>query len=88
MFFMYQSMIDGDSVLYQNRNTIIIYQKKEYRSISTEMSDALMASSLNVLCEYMYRYYGKKVIILLDEFGMADKKDEVKQWYDGFCFGK
>ena len=20
--------------------------------------------------------------------GMADKKDEVKQWYDGFCFGK
>lgn len=19
---------------------------------------------------------------------MADKKDEVKQWYDGFCFGK
>lgn len=52
------------------------------------MSDALMASSLNVLCEYMYRYYGKKVIILFDEFGMADKKDEVKQWYDGFCFGK
>lgn len=23
----------------------------------------------------------------LDEFGMGDKKDVVKQWYDGFIFG-
>ena len=23
----------------------------------------------------------------LDQFGMPEKKDLVKQWYDGFCFG-
>lgn len=29
-----------------------------------------------------------EVFTSLDEFGMSDKKDEVKQWYDGFTFGK
>lgn len=28
-----------------------------------------------------------EVFTSLDEFGMSDKKDEVKQWYDGFTFG-
>ncbi len=28
-----------------------------------------------------------EVFAALDEFGMSDKKDEVKQWYDGFTFG-
>lgn len=68
--------------MYQNRNTIIIYQKKEYRSISTEMSDALMASSLNVLCEYMYRHYGKKVIILLDEYDTPMQEAYVQGYWD------
>ena len=29
-----------------------------------------------------------EVFTSLDEFGMSDKKDEVKQWYDGFTFGE
>ena len=29
-----------------------------------------------------------EVFTSLDEFGMSDKKDEVKLWYDGFTFGK
>ena len=29
-----------------------------------------------------------EVFTSLDEFGMSDKRDEVKQWYDGFTFGK
>ena len=28
-----------------------------------------------------------EVFAALDEFEMGEKKEEVKQWYDGFCFG-
>jgi len=29
----------------------------------------------------------EEVFAALDEYGMADRKDEVKMWYDGFAFG-
>ena len=147
-------------------------EKGKYRKISADMEDYLASNSLNNLSDYLMRYYGKKVILLLDEydtpmqeayvggfwkemvefirnlfnatfktnpyleraimtgitrisresvfsdlnnlevvttttekyadcfgfteeevfqsldeFGMGEKKGEVKQWYDGFCFG-
>ncbi|MCI8894024.1 MAG: AAA family ATPase [Lachnospiraceae bacterium] len=147
-------------------------EKQQYQSISVDMEEYLAVSALNRLSNYLMRYYGRKVIILLDEydtpmqeayvhgfweelvrffrklfhaafktnpyleramltgitrvskesifsdlnnlevvtstsekyadcfgfteeevfgaldeFGMGDKKEEVKQWYDGFCFG-
>ncbi|MCI9439424.1 MAG: AAA family ATPase [Lachnospiraceae bacterium] len=43
-------------------------EKQEYRAISAEMEDYLASKSLNILSEYLSRYYGKKVIILLDEY--------------------
>ena len=43
-------------------------EKREYREISVEMSDARLATSIGVLCEYMSRYYGKNVIVLLEEY--------------------
>ena len=30
----------------------------------------------------------EEVFKVLDEYGMSDKKQEVKRWYDGFTFGK
>lgn len=30
----------------------------------------------------------EEVFAALDEYGMGDRKQEVKQWYDGFIFGK
>ena len=59
-------------------------EKKEYRSISTDMSDALMASSLNVLCEYMHRYYDKNVIILLDEYDTPMQEAYLQGYWDEF----
>ncbi|MGN8632641.1 AAA family ATPase [Blautia sp. HCP3S3_G3] len=38
------------------------------RSIKTDMTDEIAAVSLNYLCEYLYRYSGKKVLIFLDEY--------------------
>ena len=30
----------------------------------------------------------REVFQALDEFGLSDKKEDIKQWYDGFTFGK
>ncbi len=147
-------------------------EKGKYQKVSADMEDYIASDSLNNLSDYLSRYYGKKVILLLDEydtpmqeayvhgfweelvsfirslfnasfktnpyleravmtgitrvsresifsdlnnlkvvtstseeyadcfgfteeevfgaldeFGMGEKKEEVKQWYDGFCFG-
>ena len=42
--------------------------RKLYHQVSEEMDDAIAALSLNSLCEWLYRYYGKKCIVLLDEY--------------------
>ena len=39
-----------------------------YNQVSLEMSDAVAAHSLKALSHYLASYYGKKVIILLDEY--------------------
>lgn len=39
-----------------------------YRQVSGNMPDEVASLSLNVLCEWLHRYYGKKPIILLDEY--------------------
>ncbi|MDE6925058.1 MAG: ATP-binding protein [Acetatifactor sp.] len=38
------------------------------RKISADMEEYVATDSLNALTEYLYKYYGKKVIILLDEY--------------------
>ncbi|MEH2952024.1 AAA family ATPase [Candidatus Merdisoma sp. JLR.KK011] len=43
-------------------------EKELYRKISAEMEDYLAVDSLKYLCDYLSRYYGRKVIFLLDEY--------------------
>ena len=43
-------------------------EKAQFRKVSAEMENYLAAGSLNALSNYLYRFYGKKVIILLDEY--------------------
>ena len=43
-------------------------EKEDFRSISADMEDSQAAFSLKLLSNYLSRYYGKKVIILLDEY--------------------
>lgn len=39
-----------------------------FNSITIDMGDAEATLAIYQLCNYLYRYYGKKVIILLDEY--------------------
>ena len=43
-------------------------ERKTYRMVSDEMENHRAAGSLKALSDYLSRYYGKKVIILLDEY--------------------
>ena len=43
-------------------------QKATFRRKTVEMEDVDAVSALNQLSEYLYLYYGKRVIILLDEY--------------------
>ncbi len=43
-------------------------EKDFYQKVSADMEDYIATESLNALSSYLFRYYGKKVIILLDEY--------------------
>lgn len=43
-------------------------EKNFFRNVTADMENYIMASSLKTLSNYLYRYYGRKVIILLDEY--------------------
>ena len=43
-------------------------EKRFFRSVSLEMTDSRAACALRELSGYLFRYYGKKVIILMDEY--------------------
>ena len=43
-------------------------EKRDFQKISEDMENYLATLSLKMLSEYLSRYYGKKVVILLDEY--------------------
>ena len=43
-------------------------ERERFRKVSAEMEDTIASDSLNALSNYLSRYYGRKVIILLDEY--------------------
>ncbi|MCX4305450.1 MAG: AAA family ATPase [Acetatifactor sp.] len=57
-------------------------EKDDYRKISSDMESYLAAGSLNALSGYLLRYYGKKVIILLDEYDTPMQEAYVHGYWD------
>ncbi len=53
-----------------------------FHKVSMDMSDEVASMSLNRLCEYMNRYYGKKCIILLDEYDTPMQEAYVNGFWD------
>ena len=43
-------------------------EKESFQKVSAEMEDYIAADSLNALSGYLMKYYGKRVLILLDEY--------------------
>lgn len=43
-------------------------EKRFFRNVTADMENYILSASLKTLSNYLYRYYGKKVIIILDEY--------------------
>ena len=55
---------------------------KYFKRVSEEMDDSDASLSLYQLSDYLYRYYGKKVIILLDEYDTPMQEAYVNGFWD------
>lgn len=58
-------------------------EKEFYRKVSADMEDYVAADSLNALSNYLMKYYGKRVIILLDEYDTPMQEAYVNRYWDG-----
>lgn len=56
--------------------------REKFRDVSTKMNDPTAALSLNRLCEWLYRYYGKKCIVLLDEYDTPMQEAYIHGFWD------
>ena len=57
-------------------------EKRIYQQFSTGTGDRMEAGSLKTLSNYLMRYYGKKVIILLDEYDTPMQEAYVEGYWD------
>ena len=57
-------------------------------SIFPDLNNLRVVTTTSNLYADCFGFTEEEVFAALDEYGMGDKKDEVKQWYDGFTFGE
>lgn len=57
-------------------------------SIFSDLNNLRVVTTTSNLYADCFGFAEEEVFAALDEYGMSDKKDEVKQWYDGFTFGE
>ncbi len=57
-------------------------EKKDFRNVSAHMEDYEASGSVRALSNYLSRYYGKKVIILLDEYDTPMQEAYVNGYWE------
>ncbi len=56
-------------------------EKNFFRNVTADMENYILSSSLKTLSNYLYRFYGKKVIIILDEYDTPMQEAYVKGYW-------
>ena len=56
--------------------------KEFFDSVRTDMPEVVATMAINKLSDYLYRYYGRKVIILLDEYDTPMQEAYVNGFWD------
>jgi len=57
-------------------------ERAQYKSVCVGMDDAVAQEAINNLSNYLSRYYGKKVIILLDEYDTPMQEAYVNSYWE------
>lgn len=55
---------------------------EDWNRISHDMDDPTAAMALNKLCEWLYAYYGKKCIVILDEYDTPMQEAYIHGYWD------
>ncbi len=71
----YSFLLEGDALSEPDN----VYFRKV---LAKEVDDVDITASLNQLSEFLYRYYGKKVLILLDEYDTPMQEAYVRGYWD------
>ena len=83
-----QQIIQEIVRLYRNNQDLIecdfVSEKDRdfWSLVGYDMSDAVASNAINFICELMYRKYGKKVIILMDEYDTPLQEAFVDGFWD------
>ena len=56
-------------------------------SVFSDLNNLTVITTTSDAYADCFGFTEEEVFQSLDQFGMPEKKDLVKQWYDGFCFG-
>ena len=65
-----------------NGDLLLDQEKQFYQSVCMEMPEHVATAAIHKLSEYLCRYYGKKVIILLDEYDTPMQEAYVNGFWD------
>lgn len=66
-----------------DKNLLTENEKAYFRSVTNNMEDTTAIWALHKLSDFLSRYYGKKVIILLDEYDTPMQEAYVNGYWDG-----
>lgn len=66
-----------------DKNLLTENEKAYFRSVTNNMEDTTAIWALHKLSDFLSRYYGKKVIILLDEYDTPMQEAYVNRYWDG-----
>ena len=56
-------------------------------SIFSDLNHLKVVTTTSKECADCFGFTEEEVFRSLEEYGLGDRKNEVKKWYDGFCFG-
>ncbi len=65
-------------------NLLTDEEKKYFRSVTMDMDETIATLAVHKLSDFLSRYYGKKVIILLDEYDTPMQEAYVHGYWDEF----
>ena len=61
-------------------------EKKYFLSVNMEMEEIVATRAIHNLCDFLSRYYGKKVIILLDEYDTPMQEAYVHEYWNELVY--
>lgn len=73
---------------YMERAILTGITRVSKESVFSDLNNLEVITATSRKYETAFGFTEEEVFEALEEFGLSDRKQEVKYWYDGFCFGK